>query len=125
LLYGEQLDPVEIDKLSSIKSNESYKKGEPTSGGKGVRKGGMWSIRPLSKNDTLLTDLEFFRCALDAAPKPLTSINGVELARISVWLYDTSMETSEILINLEDLELINDIGAEIYLTVFRGDVGLE
>lgn len=125
LLYGEHLDPSEIDRVSSIKSVEFHKKGELISGDNGTRKNGMWSIRRVGEVESFSDDLRYFIEALDRAPMPLTSINGVESVRVSLWIYESYLKDSlEILIDFEDLEKIHKIGAQLYITSFK-DSGRE
>jgi Domain of unknown function (DUF4279) len=125
LLFGEHLDPAEIDKISSIKANKSFIKGDHISKGPGVRKNGMWSINHFSDSKTLAHDLDFFIELFNTSTFPLTEIDTVESARISFWINNyTTGSVLEIVIGLPDLEKLSKIGAQLYITSFN-DLGTE
>jgi hypothetical protein len=119
LLFGEDLDPHAVSAALGIPATKSFKKGAPDSRGQHIRKSGMWS---LDLNNGINSPSEDLRKFVDAIPRDLVSIfnvDGVTSGRLSLWIDSNDPTiTLELSIDPQDIELMNKLGIQFYLTVF-------
>ncbi|MEN9393208.1 MAG: hypothetical protein RLZZ104_1551, partial [Pseudomonadota bacterium] len=119
LLFGEELAPKEVNAALGISATDSFKKGDSFSKGKHLRKNGMWSLELKREGSSPYDDLRNFADMIPDNFFPLSNIDGVSSARLSLWidLSDPS-STIELSIDEPDIELMNKLGVQFYLTAF-------
>ena len=119
LLFGEDLDPTEVDALLGISATKFYKKGDPFSLGKHQRKYGMWCL-DLKGDDTCPSDdLKRFAEAVGDRLFPVSRIKGVTSGKLLLWLDNNDKNTTfELSIDADYIELINKFCVQFYLTAF-------
>jgi hypothetical protein len=119
LLFGERLDPIEIDGALGISATDSFKKGDNFSLGKHLRKSGMWCLELKREGSLPSDDLKYFASMVPDKFFPLCNIAGVSSTRLSLWV-DLNDPTSTIELSMDpsDIELMNKLGVQFYLTTF-------
>lgn len=118
-LFGEDLDPTKVNANLGISATDSYKRGDIFSKGKNIRTYGMWCLDLKREGSSPCDDLKSFAETAHANVFPVTNIDGVTSGSLALWI-DTSdpNSTFELSIDPEDIELINKLGVQFYLTTF-------
>lgn len=119
LLFGELLDPIEIDGALGISATASFKKGDSFSLGKYLRQSGMWCLELKREGSSPSNDLKNFVSMVPDKFFPLCNIDGVSSTRLSLWV-DLSDPSSTIELSMDplDIELMNKLGVQFHLTTF-------
>jgi Domain of unknown function (DUF4279) len=119
LLFGEDLDPKEVDDVLGITSSKSFQKGDSFSKGTKYRKNGMWSLDLTGVGTYPCDDLKSFANKIPGQCLPLTNINGVTSGRLALWLKNNDRDTTlELSVDPEDMNLMNSLGVQLYVTIF-------
>jgi hypothetical protein len=119
LLFGEDLDPREVDSGLGISATKSYKKGDPFSLGKHQRKNGMWCLELKGEGTCPSDDLKRFVETVGDQLFPISKIKGVTSGKLLLWLDNNDKNTTfELSIDADYVELINKFGVQFYLTAF-------
>lgn len=118
-LFGEDLDPTEVNAALGISATDFYKKGDSFSQGKNIRKNGMWGLDLKREGSSPCDDLKEFADTAHCNIFPISNIVGVTSGSLSLWI-DTSDPTItfELSIDPPDIELMNKLGVQFYLTTF-------
>jgi hypothetical protein len=118
-LFGEDLDPTKVNATLGISATDFYKKGDSFSKGKNIRKNGMWGLDLKREGSSPCDDLKSFAETAHANVFPVSNIDGVTSGSLALWI-DTSDPTNtfELSIDPEDIELMNKLGVQFYLTTF-------
>ena len=119
LLFGERLDPKDISEALGISATDSFKKGDSFSLGKHLRRNGMWCLELKREGSSPSNDLKDFVSIIPDRFLPLSNLDGVSSTRLSLWV-DLSDPSSTIELSLDppDIELMNKLGVQFYLTTF-------
>jgi Domain of unknown function (DUF4279) len=118
-LFGDDLDPEEIDAILGVTATKSFKKGDVFSQGKSVRKGGMWGLELRGGSGHPSDDIKRIFEILPNHLIPISNIDGVTSGRISLWIDGGGDSTTfEIDMDLQDIELLNKLGVRFHITYF-------
>lgn len=122
LLYGETLDPADIEETLSMKADSSFRKGDRVSGEVGSRRHGMWSVKHRSTAGSFTEDLEYFSRLLSKLSETNKRELGVDNTRVSLWINEKANSDSsslEIDIDDHDVRKLSSLGAQLYITYFN------
>lgn len=123
-LYGNQLDPEQINSKLCIEPTKARIKGEKwftCTNKEVVTKIGFWELTSQSRSESLSDQIAWIRQKLDSAVCSPSNIPGVEKVEISIFVALGSNSDGALDFNseftLEDLAWLNRIGATVSFSI--------
>ena len=121
-LYGVELDPEVVNESVGISCDHSFKKGSSYARGGKCHDRGMWRFTVTGNGKSLSEQFDVIYQLIPKYLRPISNIDGVESGRISLKLDESiSIDPFEIVLDLEDIRKLNEIGVQFYLTYFKKD----
>ena len=121
-LFGVELNPDIVSESVGIICDHSFKKGDFYGRGKEYRKSGMWRFTAMSDGKSLSEQFDSIYSLIPKHLRPISNIEGVEDGRISLRLNESvPIDPFEIVLDLDDIKKIDEIGVQFYLTYFKND----